>query len=111
GGDQGARRGPPDRGASYRARKAQPASPRGRLAGRAQGVRGRSDRARETWSWWRVRAAQAFLGLVHELMGSLDVGSDELPVSLDHITADDPRLDVRGSGAEHHDRHRVAEPV
>ena len=57
------------------------------------------------------RAAQAVLGLVHEVMGSLDVGSDELPVSLDDIAADDHRLDVRGSCAEHHDRDGVAEPV
>ena len=33
-------------------------------------------------------------------MGSLDVSSDELPISLDDITANDHRLDIRGSCTE-----------
>jgi hypothetical protein len=41
-------------------------------------------------------------------MGSLDVSSDELPVSLDDIAADDHRLDVRRSCTEHQDCDAVA---
>lgn len=51
------------------------------------------------------------LGFVHELVGSFDMGSDELPASLDDVAADDHRLDVRGSCTEHRDCDRVAEPV
>ncbi|HEY2319801.1 MAG TPA: hypothetical protein VGH67_15955 [Solirubrobacteraceae bacterium] len=48
---------------------------------------------------------------MHQLMGALDVGRDALPVSPDDIAAHDPGLDVRGPGAEHHDRDGVTEPV
>ncbi len=44
-------------------------------------------------------------------MGSLDVSSHELPVSLDDIAADDHRLDIRRACTKHHHRNGVAEPV
>ena len=56
-------------------------------------------------------AAQVLAGLAHELPGPADVGTDEPPVSLDDVTSDDHRFDIGWSSPEHHDGHRVAEPI
>ena len=56
-------------------------------------------------------AAQTFAGLAHELPGPVHAGTDEPPVSLDDFASDDHRFDISWSRPEHHDCHRVAEPI
>jgi hypothetical protein len=48
---------------------------------------------------------------MHQLMGSLDMSSDELSGPLDDIAADDHGLDIRGPCTEHHHRDRIPDPV
>src|ERR1700683_3870386 len=56
-------------------------------------------------------AAQVLPGGVHQFEGVADVVAGQLAFALDHVAANDHRLNVGGTRSEDHDSDRVAEPV